>query len=253
MVFYFLSCITNFGASLLIAGYFIWRKSTYKYFILFNLALAFWSFFCILWLLSTNAIEAENYTKLLYLGAAIIPFTFYKFISEITQEVATKRRKILSHLNLGTGVIFCGFILWTKLVIKEVSPILDYPYWPKGGWLLLLFLAYFFANVVVAYVKLWKFYKKTNNKNYFHIFWITLLVFSGGSSNYLLCLDIPFPPHGNILVTGYVALMAYTITRHKLFNMQVVINQAGAFVLTTAFFATGYLFFLIPYRMYVRS
>jgi GAF domain-containing protein len=63
-----------------------------------------------------------------------------------------------------------------------------------------------------------------------YVFLGTAIGFLGGSTNYPLWYGIPILPVGNILVSVYVLLIAYTIVRYRFMDINLVITRAGIFI-----------------------
>ena len=127
MAFYFFSCVANFASSLFISLYFLSKRSQYKEFILFNISLTIWSFFCIFWILSRSYQNALLYSKLLYVGATLVPFFFSRFTLEFVNKKPTKFQSII---NAGLVCVFIILIFISYLLIKDVSHIMYYRFWP---------------------------------------------------------------------------------------------------------------------------
>jgi signal transduction histidine kinase len=64
-----------------------------------------------------------------------------------------------------------------------------------------------------------------------YIFVGMVIGFIGGCTNYPLWYGIPIPPYLNILVTGFVVCVAYSIFRHHLMDINVAGIRTGAFAI----------------------
>jgi signal transduction histidine kinase len=61
-----------------------------------------------------------------------------------------------------------------------------------------------------------------------------LIGYGGGSTNWLVWLDIHFPPYPTIFITVYVAIVAYCITRHRLMDIRPAIRKTILYSVVTS-------------------
>ncbi|MGE4169627.1 MAG: histidine kinase N-terminal 7TM domain-containing protein [Candidatus Margulisiibacteriota bacterium] len=230
MNFFGISAAVNCITALALAAIFAHNKSRYKYYILYNLGIAFWSFFYFFWQYSTDYNTALLYCRLLMVGAAFIPFFFTNFIYELVDK-SSKTQSILFYFNLGCSLFFSSQLLTNTLILK-LEPVMMFSLWPKAGHLFFPFLGYFLGNVLLAHVLLWKEYLKTKDRKFLLIFCFTLIAFSGGSTNYFLWMNIPIPPFANFFVSIYTIAIAYLITKHNLMDIKVLIAKRDSKIIT---------------------
>lgn len=240
------SAALNFITAFLLGILFFLKRSKYKNYIFYNFAIAFWSFFYILWQVSSDSSSALLFCRLLMVGATVIPLFFSNFILEVTEKQNTASFKVVNAVNLVCVIIFVP-LLFTNLIIHNLSPILSFLFWPKGGVLFPFFLLYFFINIVIAHVVLFRRYIENKEAKILYIFIATFIAFAGGSTNYFLWLGIKIPPIGNFLVTFYVLIIAYAITKHDLLDMKVIITRITAYgvVIVSACFTTLSVWFFV--------
>jgi len=228
--FYSISSFANF----ITAGFLFWlfliKKSRYRQFAYYNFGIAFWSFFYFLWQAFPSKEVAILSTRLLMVGATIIPLFFTNFIIEIS-EAGNKKYRSIQIFNLVCVLIFVP-LQFTNLIVKNLEPMLTFPFWPKAGGLFFPFLMYFMLNVILAHIVMLLTYLQTRQIKYLYIFLATLIAFAGGCTNYFLWIDILIPPIGNWTVAFYVLIISYAITKHHLMDISVVIKKATSYTIT---------------------
>ncbi|MBF0388456.1 MAG: GAF domain-containing protein, partial [Candidatus Omnitrophica bacterium] len=107
-------------------------------------------------------------------------------------------------------------------------------FWPDAGpWFVALVL--FWALFVLLGV--WELVRAlagqglaSRKKQLQYVLAATVLGWCGGATNFLLFFNIPVLPVGNVLITGYVIIVAYAIIRHRLMDIRVMVSSAGIFI-----------------------
>ncbi|NBV41902.1 hypothetical protein EBR96_03935, partial [bacterium] len=237
-----ISALINFITSISLGTIFILKRSKFKNYAFHNFAIAFWSCFYFLWHISSNYDAVRLYTTWVMVGATLIPLFYVRSVYDLLPESMYLR--VLNWVNIVCAAIFIPLLLATNLIVAKIEPALGFSWWPKGGPLFLGFLAYFFVNVVIAHIVLATAYFKTKDRTFFYLFLATLIGYGGGSTNYLLMLNIPVLPWGNIAVSIYVLIIAYAITKLDLLEISLVITRNVAWVITTILLSLAY--FIVP-------
>ncbi|MCP4050989.1 MAG: hypothetical protein GY730_09825, partial [bacterium] len=196
MSFYSLSGLINFITSLSMTLLVINKRPDLKKYIFLNLSVAFWSFFYAIWLLSNEFAYANILVRFVFTGMVLVPISFLHFCYEISKK---EENRILIAINWFFACFFVAVNFVSDLVIKEISPILDFMFWPRAGILLPLYLLYFSFNVFLGHSILAKNY--SFNKKLKWIFIATSIGFSGAATNFFLFYSIKIPPYGNILTS----------------------------------------------------
>ena len=243
VVAYGLFSLVNFIASISLAILFLVNKSKYTYFIFFNFGIAFWSLFYTLWQFSSNYDNAFLFCQLLMVGASFIPMFFLEFIVEFLGSKKTMGQSYLCQLNRYMAVLFSA-LMWTPLIMMDLSSKMNFLYWPDSGPLFIPFLVYFFGNFGYAFFLLFKNYQATKNRNDLYLFLATLIAFSGGTTNFFLWLDISIPPFANFFVTIYILLMGHLIVRSNILDLhyltRLVLSKILIYVVITIIAVASY-------------
>ena len=208
------------------------RSNLNRSFFYFATSVAFWSYCYYLWQVSDNKIEALFWCRNLMIGAIFIPPTFLHFSIAIIGKFNKYSKQLFFWYMISFVFLFLNF---TPLLVKDVSPRLFFPYWPSAGVMFTPFLIQFLGLPIFAHVLMYRSYKRLSGLKRNQIKYIVLgtaIGFIGGSTNYPLWYGVPIPPIGNILVSVYVVLLAYSIARYRLMDINIAITRAGVFILT---------------------
>ena len=83
--------------------------------------------------------------------------------------------------------------------------------------------------------KAWKVASGINRARLGLVLLAALIGLSGGTTNYFLWYHIPIPPFGNIGVSVYALIVAYTILRYRLLEINLVIKRGIIFAIVYVF------------------
>ncbi len=168
---------------------------------------------------------------MLMAGVIFLPVFYLHHLLSLL-NLQSKKRPILVF-----GYIFSGIfsvLNFSPLFIKGVAPKLCFPYWPVAGVAFIPFFLvwswYVLYAVVIIIRQLGNAQGETKNQLRY-ILVATILGYGGGATNYFLWFDIPILPVGNILVSFYVAIVAYAIVKYRLMDIKVVFTRAGIFLI----------------------
>ena len=221
----------------LFLGFFVYTRNrsnpVNRSFAVFAFFVALWSLPYILWPLSYTEEAWLLSFRLLHIGAILIPVAYYNFVLCFLGK-KDQRGVLLGYLLAGFFLLF-SFSPYFIVGMQENGIL---PYWGQPGILYHFFLIMFFGYAGYSLLLLFSEYRKTqkhNRKGQIACIGIgTLIGFIGGSTNYIMWYDIPFPPVLNILVSMYVFLTAYAIIRHNLLDINVIVKKtvifAGLFI-----------------------
>lgn len=184
-----------------------------------------------------------------YVGVILLPVLFLHFVYVF---LGVKRPVFLKVVYVITCVIWITNLTSKSLFIGNVSLLFVHsklfkPAWwvyPPGPLHIFHTLFLYFGLLAYAFVRLIKAYKfatphKRTQIKYFSI--AMLLGFVGGGTSYLPCFGINLYPIFNITVPLYTFIIAYTIIRHQLMDIEVIIRKtivfAGLFLASYTIFA----------------
>jgi len=163
-------------------------------------------------------------------GAIFIPPAFFHFSVTLIGLYRKYTRKIIFWYIISGIFLLLNF---TPFFVKDVVPQLNFSYWPMAGIMYLPFLIVFIGLVIYSHILIYKSYKKSSGikRNQIkYVFLGTTIGFLGGATNYPLWYGIKIPPYGNILVSVYVVLMAYSIIKYRLMDIRIAVTRTGIFL-----------------------
>jgi hypothetical protein len=223
-------------------------------FAFYSLSIACWSLFSILMITAPSEFWGTFWDRICLMGVVFIPSTFIHFNFSFL-GINQKYRSFI-WFNYLVSLFF--FVMnFTPYFVSGTSPKFGLNYYTDPGFLYLPFVVYFSflsaLGVVAFYLAL---RKATGNRRrqIALLFWSTLLGFSMGGTNYNLSFGVGSPflaMFGNYAVTFYGIVVAYTITKHRLMDISVVISRAVAEFLAVLVFGAGYLYSVWFFRSFV--
>ncbi len=255
MLYYSISGLVN-GISCLALGIFVLlnnrKRILNQIYFLYALFIAAWSSGYYFWPNAENRAMALVAFRVLHIGAVFIPVCWYQFVSALTNKLNENKLPI----SIGYGLSsFFLISIPTKYFIKDVGPSFCFRFWGIPGILYIFYLIYFFLYVYLAILILIKAYQRPDGQHrkqqYMYVLIATIIGYLGGATNFPLYYGIPIYPIGNSLISLYVATIAYTIIRHQLMDIEIIIKKtlvfaglfAAVYVVFAFFTLLGQLFF----------
>lgn len=205
------------GITALSLGVFVlrknWRSTQNRTYFNLNLSVAIFSFGYFLWQLARSADVAIFWFRILTVGIILINVAYLHFVFAFV-GILEKRKKLLGacyFVNFIFLILNAFTLLYTRLIPKH-----GFGFWPVPTLLFHIYLSWWVWQCSYGFCWLVKGYRlstglKREQIGYFII--AAIIGFVGGATNWPLWYDIPLPPHPNILITLYIAIVAYAILR----------------------------------------
>lgn len=245
MTYYAFSALAN-GLSSSAAGLFIFHscriQALRRTYIFFCISVCWWSVFYFLWQVSTDQYYALAFCRLLMLGAIFVPVTNLHHLVVLLN--AEKRHFILLRSLYLLGLFWVILTSFTPLIVKSVSPIGPFRFWPMAGLLFTPFLVSFiFAVFFAVYLIINHLYDATGIKRTQLVYVLigTLIGWSGAATNFPLWYGIHILPVGNIMVSVYIFCIGYAIVKHRLMDITVIIRKTLVYSMVMAILTLTYL------------
>lgn len=226
-IFAFLAAI-NTVVSLLI-GIFVYtqnkRSLMNKTFGLFSLSVVVWSAGYFLW---QNAKTPENalfWSRVLMVGAILIPILNFHFVLAFLNKVKEQRIALYAGYALFFFFLLSSF---SSLFVSGVEQKLEFPFWPNPGILFHPFLFLWVIYVVYGGVLLVKARAsaiESLRSQIEYILFATVIGYGGGITNFFLWYDISIPPIGIWAPALYVGIVAYAMVTKQLFGIRIFLTQ----------------------------
>ncbi|GEM_PF-2065177 len=197
--------------------------------VIFSYTIGFWSLGYFISLASGSYQTAITASRLSHASGAFIPITFFHFVLILLRRQAEKRKILIAGYMLGTILfLFC----FTPFVVRDVIPKMGIRYYPDWGPLYTVYAATYLVFVGYACLLMilaMNITKGLEQRRIIYLFTASVLGFSGGISLFLLIFNIPFPPYGSALICLYPIIMSYSIVKHQLMEIEVIIKRTIVF------------------------
>ena len=207
------------------------RSKSNLLFALTAASVVLWSYSYFLWQISTDAESALYWVHWLMVGSIFVPPLYFHFVLSFLGVI--KEHRIALVFGYMQAVFF-AIIDWTPYFVRGVAPVPGFEFWPVAGsafiWFLILWAVYALYPVVLLARR---FYTSTGveHRQILYILAGTVIGYIGGETNHFLWFGIPIPPFGTASVSIYLALVAYAVMKHRLFNMKVIATELLIFSL----------------------
>jgi signal transduction histidine kinase len=133
---------------------------------------------------------------------------------------------------------------------------LDFFWWPDAGRFFTFYCVYFYFGVLLTFYLFIKAYLNSYGaeKNRLkYVIAAASFATIGGSLSYPLWYDIPIPPFLNLLMTLYAVIIAYTILRHHLMDITIILRKGLLYSLMAGLLSAFYLSAVFLFGNYLGS
>jgi len=235
MIFYIWTSLIN-GIVATVFGLFVYfqnrKRLTNKLLGLLTLALAIWAYSYWIWLMMGNTTSALFWSRMLNLGATLVPVFYLHWILVLLN--LHKEKKIILIISYLATLFFILFS-FSPFYIKGVKSILFFPYWPQAGFLYACYLILGWGGMVgYGFYQLLKVQKTAVGYKRAQIRYLILgsiIGFAGSATNFPLMFGLSiFPPFGNPLVVFYPIVFTYAILKYRLMDISVIIGRSIIYI-----------------------
>jgi len=203
-------------------------------FFFITIAVGNWLFGTFKMFRSTAGESAIFWDRFIYGSVVFIPALFYHFGVVFTQKIREKLQRSCVVL----GYLLSIFFLILSRTDYFVSGLFRYKWGvhTKARLFHHVFLIYFSIYLILFIINLYRYYKKSagpikKNQSYyiFLAFFILILI---GPLGYLPAYEIPILPFPFLSGLFFVTILAYAITRYRLFDIRVVVRRGTVYGLS---------------------
>ena len=216
----------------------------------FGVALWCWSLFGRE--LSFEKTSALFFIRLSYVGVISIPVFFIHFVVSFLQQF--KYKLILPVYALGLVFQIFNF---TPLFIKDAGPILSFRYYGTPGIIYPLFVISFAIITAYGIYILIRYFKKSEGQarnQIRYLLFATVIGFVGGGTGFLPNFNIEIFPFGFYLLSIYVVLVSYAITKHRLMDINIVLKKGTTyFLLMLLLFVPSILLIILSQKLFFKE
>lgn len=203
------------------------------YFVL-ALAVVIWSLSKFFLYTAVDGSSAIFWARSMMVGATFIPVIYLDFFLSLTGKA--KEHLTALAANYAFGFLFL-FLSFTPYYITGIQSNRWFEFWPKPGVLFDVFLFAWLSFVVYTTYIVYQEYRGSQGLYRLQLKYLligTIIGWMGGATNYPLFYNIPIYPFGNILVSVYIAIIAYTTIRHHLMGVEVIIRKSLVYAIVTS-------------------
>lgn len=214
------------------------KRNQNRRWLVVNLAISLWTFSQFMREMSTSTFMAGIWGIYgVYISATFIPVTYTHFIFSLMGDIKGKSRHYVRILYLGAAIL-SGAILFTNLIIREISPNPFFRYYVTPGSHYLFFLSFFGGVFFLSFVFLAIGIKRSTGlirDQLTIVLAASLISVIGGSTSFLPVLKINVFPFGNYFVSLYAFLISYGVFKHRLMDLNIFLRKSlsvGIVILT---------------------
>jgi len=209
------------------------RAAVNKRWFFMSANIAQWSLFLSFMFASQDAEASILYSRILMVGACLIPITFHHFVLVFLEREKERRQRTI----LFTGYALTAFLLLINLtpwLVKGASyKTLVRCFYPDAGPFFIVYILVYFVLMGYASFLLYQGIKlSTGQKNnqIKYIMVASIVGFFGGATTFPLWYQIQMPPFGSHFVWLYAITIAIAILRYRLMDINVAITRTGIFI-----------------------
>ncbi len=172
--------------------------------------------------ISDNAsYQAALFSSRLAHGAAgLVGITWYHFCLVFTDQFEKHKKIIVGSYIFALIILSFAFTPW---FIPRVAPAVGFKHYTQDGFLLNVYMLYFFVNVILGFVTLHQEIKRSDGDRKLQLqglFFSTLIGFIFGTAIILPIYEIMLPQYNLFITSLYPFMMAYFMMRHHLFDLE---------------------------------
>jgi len=218
-------------------GFFIYLKNRKaainRTFLLVCLVTFWWQFSWFILFSANNAAVADYLVKIGYIGIIFIPITFYHFFTHLIGK-ATKPERILTGLFYVIGLVFVYLLFFTDYLINGFYHYF-WSFYPRAGVLhpiYLLFLSFLTVRIFYLSLKELGAAREISSYRYYQIKYVllALVVYIAAASDFAVNYGFEFYPFGFLFILVFLVIFAYTIVRHRLMDIKMVLRRSFVYL-----------------------
>lgn len=220
------------------------------------LSVGWWAFFSVFMINAPTVFWGDFWDRICFMGVVFIPSTFLHF--NFTFMGIDKKYRLFIYANYLFSLFFVA-INFTPYLIKGTIPKYGLNFYTDPGTFYFPFIMYFFIISLLGIYVFYRGYRQGKGKRkqqLFNLFWSSLLGYSLGGFNYNLAFNVGsayLALIGNIGIISHIGVYAYTITKHRLLDISVVISRAVAEILTIILLGAIYLLLGWFHQTYIST
>ena len=198
---------------------------------------------------STTKEDCFFWTLFLSLGAYYIPVLFFHFSLKL---VNTSKKYILLTGYIYITLIAISTLFFPEYYVSSIQPKLNFTFYPTAGPLYIFWIIYYLlylllsCNVLLSALKSPHIVEQKRNQ----IKYILLALIVGplaGAMTFFLWYDIQIPPFGVHFVPLYTIFVTYSIFKHQLMDIKIILKKTLVYSLLVSVITIFY--FIVIYSL----
>jgi len=211
------------------------KKSPYgKTFLMLSLTFAIWAISYAIWLTKSDAESALLWSRMLNLGATLIPVFFLHFVLSFLGQNKTKKN--LLRFGYISTILF-SFLSFSPGYVTSVIKVGGFSFWPQAGPIYTIFLVinfiflFGYALLLLADAVFNRKLPPESMMQGRYILFGSLISVIGGSANFPLMYGYSFPAYLSLLSIFHPFFWSYGAIKYQFFNVKVLSSQLLVFML----------------------
>lgn len=203
---------------------------THRAYLFFGLSVGLYSIGYFFWGMSRTVHDALFAFKVLTTGIILINSGYLEFAFNLL-EVREQKRLFLFALHILNALFV--ILVWKEVLFADVSRRNVWGYWPYPKFSFFVYFLIWAWQMGYGLLAIGRGYLRATSWRAIqlrYVFYSTLIGYIGGGTNWLPWFGIDFPPYLNILVSVYIAVLAYAIVRYRLMEIHIAITRTGIFI-----------------------
>ena len=197
-----------------------------------SLSLTIWAINFGFWQMTVDKTTAFLFVHLLMIGSIFIPIFYIHYILTLLNLVQEKKKFLI--IGYLITLIFLLFN-FTPYMVRDLRPVLSFPYWPEGGVLFHVWLLWFLITLSYGlYILIKKLgeSKGIKREQIKYVILASSISFGGGLTIFPLWYKIPCPPIGIFVIFLYPLILAYAILRYRFMDIRLVLGRGAIYALS---------------------
>ena len=193
---------------------------------LYALAAATWGYGYWAWQISTTHDSALLCVRLLMVGAIFLPGAYLFHVLTLLDKLPRQQPFMWGV----TGISLCFFLInFTPYFVADVQPAGGFQFWPQPGPVFHFYLLWFgFCSLYGTAVLFQGARSKSGGERYrfYLLAFGSIVAYGGGLTTFPLWYGINIQPNGAILLTVYTSVVAYTLLRYRLMDLDAAFERS---------------------------
>jgi signal transduction histidine kinase len=208
---------------------FIWntKNEINRTFALHALAGSIWAFSFYKMTAAVTPADGLFWARALHVGACLIPAFFLHFNLAVLEKSHAQRKLITTAYVISAILLL---LIPTPFLVSHTVAVVGFKYFVgPAGWYYHFFPIYFTSCILYGLYQLYRGYRTATGMKRIQLKYLivaSLIGYSGGPGGFFPLYRVPIPYYAFYAVALYIGIIAYSIVRFRLFDIEVVLKKA---------------------------